>query len=347
MPYKLRSIILHILGIFAFLSIPVLTSPDFSSNRDMLMVSEFRKDFFSYFLLLLFFYANFYYFIPKFYFPKKLFLYFSVIFISYAIIVGLPDFFFPSGFHDMDPGPMMQPGMDDHPMPPNQMFFMPQGGSLLQFLLVLSLSFIIKINSQLTEINSEKLKAEVSYLKAQINPHFLFNTLNSLYALTIEKSDAAPDAVLKLSNMMRYVVSESSNDFVPLEKEINYIKDYVDLQRLRISDESNLEFSVKGSSKGKRIAPLVVIPFIENAFKYGINSEENWHIAIAIDLSGDDFLLDVINNQVHVHIPEEEASEQGIENTAKRLEFIYPGEHELQINDNKDNFQVHLKIKLS
>lgn len=347
MPYKLRSIILHILGIFAFLSIPVLTSPDFSSNRNMLMVSEFRKDFFSYFLLLLFFYANFYYFIPKFYFPKKLFLYFSVIFISYALIVGLPDFFFPSGFHDMGSGPMMQHGTDDHPMPPNQMFFMPQSGSLFQFLLVLSLSFLIKINIQLTEINSEKLKAEVSYLKAQINPHFLFNTLNSLYALTIEKSDAAPDAVLKLSNMMRYVVSESSNDFVPLEKEINYIKDYVDLQRLRISDESNLEFSVTGSAKGKRIAPLVIIPFIENAFKYGINSEENWHIAIAIDLSGDDFLLDVTNNQVHVHIPEEEASEQGIENTAKRLEFIYPGEHELQINDNKDNFHVHLKIKLS
>jgi len=346
MPYKLRSIVLHILGIFAFLSIPVLTSPDFSSNRDMLMVSEFRKDFFSYFLLLLFFYANFYYFIPRFYFPKKLFLYFSVIFISYAIIVGLPDFFFPSGFHDMG-SPMMQHGTDDHPMPPNQMFFMPQGGSLFQFLLVLSLSFLIKINIQLTEINSEKLKAEVSYLKAQINPHFLFNTLNSLYALTIQKSDAAPDAVLKLSNMMRYVVSESSNDFVPLEKEINYIKDYVDLQRLRISDESNLEFTVTGSAKGKRIAPLVVIPFIENAFKYGINSEENWHIAIAIDLSGDDFLLDVKNNQVHVHIPEEEASEQGIENTAKRLEFIYPGEHELQINDNKDHFHVHLKIKLS
>ena len=344
MPYKLRSVILHILGILAFMSIPVFTSPDFSSNRDMLMVDEFRKDFVRYFVLLLFFYANFYYFIPKFYFPKKTFLYFALVFISYAVVVGIPDFLFPTDMHHG----MMPPNMGgDHPEPPNQMFFVPQGGSLFQFLLVLALSFILKINSQLTEINSEKLKAEVSYLKAQINPHFLFNTLNSLYALTIEKSDAAPDAVLKLSNMMRYVVSESTNDFVPLGKEINYIRDYVDLQRLRISDETNLEFSVNGHTKGKRIAPLVIIPFIENAFKYGINGEENWHIAIAINVSGDDFLLDVTNNHVNVNIPEEEASEQGIENTARRLEFIYPGEHELQVTDNKDHFHVHLKIKLS
>jgi len=347
MPYKLRTLVLHILGILAFLSIPVFTSPDFDSDRDMLMVSEFRKNFASYFLLLLFFYANFYYFIPKFYFQKKTFLYFALIFISYAIIVRFPDFIFPSNFQDH--GPMMPPKMDGHPpLPPNEMFFfMPQGGSLFQFLLVLALSFILKINARLTEINSEKLKAEVSYLKAQINPHFLFNTLNSLYALTIEKSDSAPDAVLKLSNMMRYVVTESTNDFVPLEKEINYIKDYVDLQRLRISDESNLEFSLNGNSKGKRIAPLVIIPFIENAFKYGINGEENWHISIKIDISEDDFLLDVINNQVNVNIPEDETSEQGIENTARRLEFIYPGEHQLEVNDNKDRFHVHLKIKLS
>lgn len=343
MPAKFRSIILHLLGILAFLSIPVFTSPDFNSSRNMLMVAEFRKDFLRYFLLLVFFYANFYYFIPKFYFPKKTFLYFALIFISYALIVGITDFLFPSGMHhNMPPH-----DMGDHPMPPNDMFFMPQSGSLFQFLLVLALSFILKINSQLREIHSEKLKAEVSYLKAQINPHFLFNTLNSLYALTIEKSDQAPDAVLKLSNMMRYVVTESTNDFVPLEKEINYIKDYVDLQRLRISDETKLEFSISGHTKRKRIAPLVIIPFIENAFKYGINGEENWHIDIKINITETDFELDVINNQVNVSISEDEASEQGIENTAKRLEFIYPGEHELQIKDNKENFHVHLKIKLS
>lgn len=345
MPTKFRHAILHILGILAFLSIPVFTSPDFNSHFDLLIVSEFRKNFLSYVLLLLFFYANFYYFIPKFYFPKKTFLYFSLVFISYAVIVGLADFFFPSEFHMHG---QLPPELGNRPSgPPNQLFFLPQGGSLFQFLLVLSLSFILKINSRLTEIHSEKLKAEVSYLKAQINPHFLFNTLNSLYALTIQKSDAAPDAVLKLSNMMRYVVSESTNDFVPLEKEINYIRDYIDLQKLRISETSNLEFEVSGNPKGKKIAPWVIIPFIENAFKYGINSEENWHIVIKINISDDHFLLDVTNNQVHVTIPEEEASEQGIENTAKRLAFIYPGGHDLQINDNKNQFHVHLKIKLS
>lgn len=125
------------------------------------------------------------------------------------------------------------------------------------------LSLLLRINKQLKESEEEKLKAEVSYLKAQINPHFLFNTLNSLYALTIEKSDYAPDAVIKLSNMMRYVVTESTNDFVSLEREISYISDFIDMQRLRISDENKLEYIIKGDTKGRKIAPLVIIPFIE------------------------------------------------------------------------------------
>ena len=344
MSYKTRTILLHILGILAFLSIPVFTSPDLGEN--LLHVNGFRRNFTSYLLLLIFFYVNYYYFMPKYYFTKRTFLYACFLFFSYAMIAAIPDFFFSMEFRG-GPPPMAGLMNDRPPMPMSDLLGRPEGGSFFQFLLVLSLSFVIKINNQLTEMYSEKLKAEVSYLKAQINPHFLFNTLNSLYALTIEKSDAAPDAVIKLSNMMRYVVTESSNDFVTLEKEINYISDFIDMQRLRISDESNLGFSVTGSVKGKSIAPLVLIPFIENAFKYGVNPEENWRIAVGVEILENHLILDVANNKVTTNFPDDYATEQGIENTTKRLEFIYPGKHELTIDDKPESFQVHLRINLS
>ena len=137
------------------------------------------------------------------------------------------------------------------------------------------------------------------------------------------------------------------HDFVALEKEINYISDYIELQRLRIADASNLEYVVSGNPKGKHISPLVIIPFIENAFKYGVNAEEDWHISIRIDVAENVMTLDVVNNQVSISLPEEMTTEQGIENTQKRLDLVYPGEHELEIDDNEKTFNVHLKIQLS
>jgi uncharacterized protein YlzI (FlbEa/FlbD family) len=342
---KTRIIVLHILGIFAFLSIPIITSPDL--GMDMYKVRGFQHDFFYYVMLTVFFFVNYYYFMPKFYFTKRTLLYICFLFFSYMMVSGIPDMIFQmhNGMAPMQGD--MGPPMGGRPMgsPPGPLFFIASyGGVFFKFVLVLSLSFIIKINNHLGEIHSEKLKAEVSYLKAQINPHFLFNTLNSLYALTIEKSDAAPDAVLKLSNMMRYVVTESTKDTVPLEKEIGYIKDYIDLQKLRVTDQANLEFSITGNPKGKSIAPLVAIPFIENAFKYGVNSEEDWKISVTIDITENIFTLDVYNKQVNVNLTD--TTEQGIDNTQKRLDFIYPGTHELSITDNPDAYHVHLKIQL-
>lgn len=343
-----RNYTLHVLWIIMFLSIPIFTSPDLGAH--MFEVSGFKRNFASYFLLVVFFYLNYYLFIPRYYFPKRYFLYGSFVFVCYAMIVAIPDFFFPMKF--MGPPPMMGPGgfPGDHPPmgpPPDSIFGKPEGGSIFQFLLVLILSIMLRTRNQLRMLNSEKLKAEVSYLKAQINPHFLFNTINSLYSLTIQKSDDAPDAVLKLSNMMRYVVTESSNELVPLEKEINYISDYIDMQKLRISEEENLEFTIIGNPKGHKIAPLVVIPFIENAFKYGVNAEEDWHIIISIEIREKAFILTVKNNKVTVNVQDDEATEQGIYNTQQRLEIIYPGQHELRIKDEPTTFDVHLKINLS
>lgn len=344
--YSYRQILIHLMGCLFLLSIPIVSSPDFGEASAMLQAYGFQRNFLGFVLLLAFFYFNYFILIPRFYIQKKHLIYALLLISCYFIVAYLPDFIRPfknfskaegtCGSSSLPPSPLNKYGID---------FYFLHAKSVLQFMAAFFLSLLLRINKQLKESEEEKLKAEVSYLKAQINPHFLFNTLNSLYALTIEKSDYAPDAVIKLSNMMRYVVTESTNDFVSLEREISYISDFIDMQRLRISDENKLEYIIKGDTKGRKIAPLVIIPFIENAFKYGVNSEEDWCIKIIMEMTETDFILTVMNNKVNVNLPYDYASEKGIENTSKRLNLIYPSNHELKIIDAADSFEVHLKIK--
>ncbi len=340
---KTQNFLINIIGCLAFLSIPVFSSPNFNSNQNF-FITPFLQHFSRYVLLLIFFYLNFFYFLPKLYFLNRKVFFYGVVIICFAIVYLLPEFIF---FDDFRSGyrPYIQPNM---PMkPPKHFIFNIIESCFFQFIFVLVISFLIKINQRFNTIKAEKKTAEISYLKAQINPHFLFNTLNSLYALTITKSDEAPNAVLKLSNMMRYVVTESSQDYVPLSKEINYIKDYIALQKLRINNDVNLSFNFTGNETGKSIAPLILIPFIENAFKYGINPDEESEVKIEIAVI--DFNLTLISkNKIVVHeISDDLKTETGIENTKKRLDFIYPNKHLLEISEIDNNFIIRLNINLA
>lgn len=338
--------LLHLLGIVLFLSIPVLSSPDFDRSLSFFRVRGFQKNLLSSVLLLLFFYLNYLYLLPKLYFSKKYLRYFVIIVICYFVVDIFPEHFFP--VHKppmpMPPGPKMP---FDHGEGPRVLRFMPVfgGGVFFQFLLIFFLSFLLKISERLINLQNEKLKSEVSYLRAQINPHFLFNTLNGLYALTLEKSDAAPEAVLKLSSIMRYVVSESNKDFTPLENEIEYIKNYISLQGLRADIGSWLDFKIDGDYRGKQISPLLLIPFIENAFKYGLSAEEEATIVIHITILNDSLLLKVKNKKVAVTAALYDKSEKGIDNTRQRLEYLYPGKHKLDIFESDDFFEVQLLIQ--
>jgi len=341
--------ILYILGSLLFISIPVFSSPDFNTARHLFDVAPFKRIFLSYILLLLFFYANYLFLLPKLYFSKKQFLYFCCIITAYFVVATVPAILIHSqtGQMPLPPGDagavtlMPTGGGPIANIPP-----MGQNSSLFTFLLVLVLGYLLKINQRLVHIQNEKLKAEVAYLKAQINPHFLFNTLNSVYALTLEKSDAAPQAVLKLSSMMRYVVTESSRDQVSLEKEIEYVKNFISLQQLRMDSATAFSFVITGNPLGKSISPLTLIPFIENAFKYGINPEEKSDIEIKIDITAHDIALNVKNSKVSVHVPSDEKTEQGIENTRQRLAYLYPNKHNLIIFEDENAFTVNLLITL-
>jgi len=340
MKQNTRNILIHALGIIIFLSIPIFTSPDFGSGQNLMHIVPFQKNFSQFFLLILVFYVNYYFFIPKYYFYKKNKLWFWLsLIIQFAILVLLPNLLFGTK-------PSLPPEIAQ-PMPnKKENFFFGEAQTLIPFLLVVTLALLLKINNRLVKLRNEKLLAEVSYLKAQINPHFLFNTLNSLYALTLQKSNDAPQAVLKLSGIMRYVTSESSKSYVSLDKEINYIKDYIDLQKLRLDETTVLHFSVTGNAINKKIAPLLLIPFIENAFKYGVSPEEENEITVVITIEETLLTLWVENTIVTTKNSFEKNTQKGMENTKKRLNFMYEDKHELHILNNGKKYSTTLKLFL-
>ena len=219
--------------------------------------------------------------------------------------------------------------------------------NLFMYIIVCILSFSLCIYTNWQKELEAKLNTEISFLKAQINPHFLFNTLNSIYSLTITKSDDAPEAVLKLSGMMRYAVSDTGLNFVCLEKEIEYIDNYIELQKLRMDKNIQFSYNVSGEPAGKKLAPFVLIPFIENAFKYGVNAEQDSRISINIDIAEMSMQMQVWNKKVHIYSNGENSSKLGINNTRKRLQMLYPNKHKLVIYDRESDFSVLLKIDLT
>lgn len=192
-----------------------------------------------------------------------------------------------------------------------------------------------------------KLKdSELQLLKGQIQPHFLFNTLNNLYSLAIEKSDKTPDLVLRLSELLSYITYECSAEKISLSKEIEFIKSYIELQKLRY-DENNIKLKVSGNINSWQIAPMILHTFIDNSFKHGAEQDTGspW-IKIAIELKENVLLFTVVNSTKQYEKGNERMSGIGIKNAVKRLELIYPGSHELVINNSKNRFSVLLRIEL-
>jgi sensor histidine kinase YesM len=208
---------------------------------------------------------------------------------------------------------------------------------------VLFLALLLKIRDRWMRAEEEKLHAELAYLKAQINPHFLFNTLNSIYAMALGRSEQTAGAIVQLSSMMRYVLVEAGKEKVPLEKELAYLTDYIQLQQTRFEGSLQVVFEIKGWPEGRHIFPLLLIPFVENAFKYGVNPEAPSTIFIYIDIGDQDLKLRVTNRKVAV-VPGDTPGGLGISNTRRRLQLLYPGRHSLIIEDGTNTFTVSLNL---
>lgn len=338
---KLITIIIQILVWTVLLILPMLITPP--PPPDYLP----RSMFFNQSMLLLasvfpigFYYLNYYKLIPLFYLQKKTITYLLSILLSLTILIIISNFFTYLS--------------DNHGIYERRPPFPFLIHSLLLFVVVLFVSLGLRMNSEwkkaeeeIIKIEKEKLNAELSYLKAQINPHFLFNSLNSIYSLAIIKSDQTAEAVMKLSNLMRYVILDVHIPFVPLEKELGYIKNFIELHRLRLADNNQIDFQFSGNSEGLLIAPFILVPFVENAFKHGTSAIDPINIIIDISLVKNRLDFKVNNNKPAKYFENQLSTGVGIENTRKRLEMIYKKNFTLTILETDNTFEVGLTLLLT
>ncbi|HVU94973.1 MAG TPA: sensor histidine kinase [Puia sp.] len=361
---RIHPLLLHLAGCVLFLSLPILLSPESLTLRAYLTNPPTQRDLIIYILVLAIFYANYFFLIPKYYFPRKYapFIFLNTLCFSLLILIPLVLIPHPTPRYlrfipppqNTSPGPSNPPNpttfTNPPPNPPGSLQpyrFRDLSQHLFLFLVVLFLALLLKIRDRLRRAEEEKLHAELAYLKAQINPHFLFNILNSIYALALERSERTAGAVVKLSSMMRYVLLEAGRDRVPLEQELAYLTGYTLLQQTRFEDALDLDFSVTGRPDGKTIAPLLLIPFVENAFKHGVNPEQPSAILIRIDIGASEIRLHVANKKVVAKTLPSAPAGLGIDNTRQRLGILYPGRHTLSITDGADDFDVLLTLRLT
>jgi two-component system LytT family sensor kinase len=224
------------------------------------------------------------------------------------------------------------------------------------FIAVASTLFVISIEwvrneREKQELKTEQIQTELKFLKSQINPHFLFNILNSLYALTLKKPDMAPTMVIKLSEMMRYMLYECNEKRVPLDKEINYLRNYLDLERLRIGNKMDIELEVHGDLENKFIAPLIFINFVENAFKHGGIGAKNEKGHVRLDITVENQVIHfVLENSKRMKISNSQSMKPvggiGLKNVQERLNLVYTNNYAINIREDDYIYSVDLSLLL-
>jgi hypothetical protein len=352
----------HIVGWFIFFIAPLLLSP----GRDLETYFSEPRIFTSLairnIILMIFFYANLFYITPRFFASTNQTRFF-VILALLIVFIGTFNFFLhefmtgsPGG---PPPGPPPEHGMrfrHEGPrpgFPPRRlMLASPYFSSLLITALVAAASTLLVIwNSWMQakateqERSLQKVAAELSVLKLQISPHFLFNTLNNIRWLVRSKSDQAEPALVKLSQLLRYILYQTNAERVELIKEVEHLQDYVSLQRMRLPEKDAIEFTVTGEMQDKMIVPLLLIPIVENFFKHG-KFDKGAAGKINLAVTGTQLLFQTQNTVLPKTENDEESSGIGIENVSKRLNLNYPGKHELKYFEKDAVYYLTLTINL-
>jgi sensor histidine kinase YesM len=221
---------------------------------------------------------------------------------------------------------------------------------IITMLLKLSKSWFLVswLQKELLEKEKQKTVVELKALKAQINPHFFFNTLNSIYSMALDKDDRLPGTVLQLSDLMRYFLYVSRDNFIPLEKDLTVVKEYIALQKLRSNAQLDIETKISGEISDQQIAPLLLITFLENAFKHGAKgSSGNTFIKLDIKVEKNKLNFTLENNKGIIdEVNTGDHNGLGLENVKRQLELLYPGKHLLNIKVEQDRFVVALQLSL-
>lgn len=312
---------------------------------------KLNNDFFvQWFTGILLFYFNYLFLVTNLLLQKKHFEYIVIIFACIVVFMFIRFQYFIPEFGDM-PHPRMIDAAGNKLLPRKQPLFFKIIPAFF-YLSIVGISTIIKILSEYFNnqqhklvVESQRTTAELNYLRKQTNPHFLFNSLNSIYSLAYKKSDLVPDAIVTLSELMRYMLYETDNKTVLLEKEINYIQNYIELQKLRLNNIENIYINIHGETRNKFIEPLLLISFIENAFKYGTDYKGNTHVKIKIQI--EENVLDFwVENKIEKFESDPDNSGIGISNVKNRLKLLYPDSHILTIEEKDQIYSVHLNLKL-
>lgn len=205
------------------------------------------------------------------------------------------------------------------------------------------------INLKLVKIEQQKLEAELKTLKGQLNPHFLFNSLNNIYSLALIKSEKVPELILKLSDLMRHIIYESKENYISLEKELEFVNNFIELQRIRTSDKTKIKYVIIGNIPPARIAPLLFEPFIDNAFKHGLPGTDNFDfINITFNFENSESLVFKLENNYDEQFYQKKSNSGiGLKNVKQRLKLLYqPNEYKLDIHKKDHIHQVILELKL-
>lgn len=296
----------------------------------------------------LLYFVNVYFLIPRFLQLGLYYKYLLSLFIGFVAMICVKNVLM-----EMFTTPMpsvLQNGRQTLILFPGRMDFLPMLMSC-----ALGISFEMIVNSEIqrkekAQIEREKMSSELSFLKSQINPHFLFNSLNSIYALAEQQSHKTGEAIILLSNLMRYMLYGSNNGRIEIGKEIECIENFIKLQKMRISTREDIliEVSIEGRDSKILVEPLILMPFVENAFKHGVSYHQRSEVRIRLVTNAQQLFLHVVNTKKIVSQAESgsRSSESGIglANIKRRLDLLYPKKHALKIVDDRDFFDVSLSI---
>lgn len=237
------------------------------------------------------------------------------------------------------------------PLDFTQGYFNTYIGYIFLILLAATSLYIIKLlfkhQHRLNTLENEKLKLELNQLKTQLRPHFFFNTINNLYALSVQNSPQTSKMIHDLSGIMRYILYDTGNERVPLQQEIDFIRSYISLENIRHSNKDTISFTMQGDSKNIKIAPLLFLPIIENTFKHALHVEldEKW-VKLVLAIYQDEIVFQSANPKAPPVRRQHIGGGIGLANIRKRLDLLYPGRHELTIQDEKHMYTVILTIRL-
>lgn len=326
---KTVTILVHVIIWALYYALPVIILPqpsDFLNSSEILLVLYYIITT----LTVALYYLTYYIAIPKYYFKQKYILFvlwfLGFIIITFLIIRGVIFFFYFS--YDLEE--IIRSGLIRN--------------YLFRFILIFIVALGIRLRKRIRQIESEQLNSELQSLKAQINPHFLFNILNDIYGQAIVKSESTANSIAILSSLMRYVLTEANSEKVALDSEIQYISSYVNLQRLRITELTKVNLEITGNTKTLQIPPLLFIPFIENAFKFGISNEKESKINIIISIFKNELVLLVENEKMSDGSNIYESNQIGLKTTIRRLDLIYGNKYNINITNDDTFYKVELRI---